>query len=255
MTLQQHFAAAGRRLLVPYVTGGITPDWTDYLLAYQDAGADAIEIGLPFSDPMLDGATVQAASDRALRRGTTVETILADLAAVRPALTVPLIAMTYTNPVVRRGAAPFCRALADAGIAALILPDAPVDEYPELADAARAAGVEQVLLAAQSTRPDRLAEICRRSSGFVYAVSVMGTTGERDALTEPARDLVLRVKQQTTLPVLLGFGIAGRAHAAAAARYADGVVVGAALVRRILDGATPAQLSTVVGEVRAGLDG
>ena len=89
-------------------------------------------------------------------------------------------------------------ALADAGIGGLIVPDAPVDEYPELADAARAAGVEQVLLAAQSTRPDRLAEICRRSSGFVYAVSVMGTTGERDTLTEPARELVLRVKQQTT---------------------------------------------------------
>lgn len=255
MTLQSRFQAAGRKLLVPYVTGGVTGDWTDHLLACQAAGADAIEIGLPFSDPVLDGAVIQRASDRALARGTTVETILTDLAAVRPALTVPLIAFSYANLVVRRGFAPFCAALVAAGVTGLIVPDAPVDEVEELAVAARAAGVELVLLAAPSTRPDRLAEICRRSNGFVYAVSVMGTTGERAELAASAEQLVRRLKQHTQLPVLLGFGIAGREHAAQAARFADGVAVGAAVMRRILDGASPAQVGALVGEVRAGLDG
>src|SRR5689334_21212145 len=115
-----------RPLLVPYVTGGITPDWTDYLLAYQDAGADAIEVGLPFSDPMLDGATIQQASDRALARGATTDAILAGLRAVRPRIRVPLIVMTYANLVLRR---PDCaRRLRDAGVTGLIVPDLPVDE-------------------------------------------------------------------------------------------------------------------------------
>jgi tryptophan synthase alpha chain len=243
----------GKRL-VAYVTGGITPDWTDNLLAYQDAGADAIEIGLPFSDPMLDGAVIQRASDAALARGVTVSSILADIAAVRAAVRVPLIAMTYTNLVVRRGYAPFTAALAAAGVTGLIVPDLPVDECDELAEAAQQAGVELTLLAAPSTRPDRLARIAARSRGFVYAVSVMGTTGERRELSASAQALCQRLKALTDLPVLLGFGIAGREHAAQAAQFADGVVVGAALMRRVLDGASPAQVGALVGEVRAGLD-
>jgi tryptophan synthase alpha chain len=253
--LRSHFAAAGRKLLVPYVTGGITADWTDYLLACQAAGADAIEVGLPFSDPALDGPVIAQASERALARGVTVETILADLTAVRAAITVPLIAFGYANLVVRRGVRPFCAALAAAGVAGLIVPDLPVDEAGELADAAREAGVELVLLAAPSTRPDRLGRICRDSSGFVYAISVMGTTGERERVADSAEALVRRLKSLTDLPVLLGFGIAGRGQAAQAARFADGVAVGAAVMRRVLDGASPAQLRSFVGEVRAGLDG
>jgi tryptophan synthase alpha chain len=254
MTLQSHFAATGRKLLAPYLTGGITADWTDYLLACQAAGADAIEVGLPFSDPSLDGPTIAEASDRSLARGTTVESILADLTAVRDAITIPLVAFTYANLVVRRGIRPFCAALAAAGVSGLIVPDAPLDEAGELAAAARDEGIELVLLAAPSTRPDRLARICRDSSGFVYAISVMGTTGERQSLAGSAETLVRRLKALTDLPVLLGFGIAGRDQAAQAARFADGVAVGAAVMRRVLDGATPAQLQAFVGEVRAGLD-
>ncbi len=255
MTLQSHFQAADRKLLVPYITGGVTADWTGYLLACQAAGADAIEVGLPFSDPMLDGVVIQQASDRALARGTTVDTILADLAAVRTALTIPLIAFTYTNLVVRRGCGPFCELLRAHGFAGLIVPDLPVDEADELADAAGAAGIELVLLAAPSTPPDRLRRICLRSKGFVYAVSVMGVTGERAALAGSARVLATQLKALTDLPVLLGFGIAGREQAAQAGEWADGVAVGAALMRRVLDGASPAQLGALVGEVRAGLDG
>jgi tryptophan synthase alpha chain len=247
-------ADVGHKLLAPYVTGGITADWTDYLLAYQAAGADAVEIGLPFSDPMLDGAVIQQASDRALARGVTVESILADVSAVRAAVHLPLVAMTYTNLLVRRGYAQACAALVAAGFSGLIVPDLPVDECDELAEAAAAAGLDLTLLAAPATRPDRLARICARSRGFIYAVSVMGTTGERAELAASARVLVGRLKGMTELPVLLGFGIAGREQAVEAAEFADGVIVGAALMRKVLDGASPAQLGALVGEVRAGLD-
>ena len=245
---------AGRGLLVPYLTGGVTADWTDYLPAYQAAGADAIEIGLPFSDPMLDGTTIQQASHDALARGATVATILADLTRIADAVTVPLIAMTYANLVVHHGSAPFCAMLRAAGITGLIVPDLPVDEADELSAVAVAAGVDLVLLAAPSTRPDRLAEICRRSRGFVYAVSVMGTTGERATLADSARVLATAVKTRTDLPVLLGFGVADRVQAAQAGRWADGVVVGAALMRRVLDGASPASVGAALADIRLGLD-
>jgi tryptophan synthase alpha chain len=268
--------------LNPYLTAGITPDWIDYLLAFQEAGADGVEIGLPFSDPMLDGATIQQASDQALRRGVTIASILDDLTAVRDQVRIPLFAMTYANLVFHgdhsttglltagaaagtadpvRGTTPsrggpenFCRRLAAAGIAGLIVPDVPVDEVDRLEAAAAAAGIDLVLLAAPVTPPDRLAEIGARSRGFIYAVSVMDTTGERDALATSAAPLAARLKAVTDLPVLLGFGISTPAQAATAVRVADGVVIGAALMRRVLDGASPDDLRAEVAEFRAALD-
>ena len=240
--------------LNPYVTGGITDDWTDYLLAYQEAGADAIEIGLPFSDPVLDGVTIQQASDRALARGATVAGILRDVAAVRDRLHVPLIAMTYANLVGHPGEAVFCERLAAAGFRGLIVPDLPVDEAATLEAATRAAGIDLILLVAPVTPDDRLAEIVTRGGGFLYAVSVMGTTGVRDRLADSAATLAARVKAITDRPVLIGFGISGPAQAAEAARVADGVVVGAALMRRVLDGATPDDLFEDVAALRSALD-
>ncbi|WP_322787768.1 tryptophan synthase subunit alpha [Hamadaea tsunoensis] len=241
-----------RKLFLPYVTGGVVPQWTDHLLALQDAGADAIEVGLPFSDPMLDGAVVQRASDQAIARGATVDAILADLDRIRGDLRVPLIAFTYTNLVERRGADRFCAMLREHGFGGLILPDLPVDEAgPVLA---AAGDLDLVQLAAPATPPDRLERICATSRGFVYAVSVMGVTGERDTLTAEAYGLAGRLKALTDLPVLLGFGISGREQARQAGAVADGVAVGAAVMRRILDGATPADLGTLATEIRAGLD-
>ncbi|WP_051809730.1 tryptophan synthase subunit alpha [Actinoplanes subtropicus] len=243
--------AGGGKALVPYITGGISADWTEYLLAYAAAGADAIEIGLPFSDPMLDGVTIQRASDRALGRGTTVEAILRDVAGV--SVGVPLIAMTYANLVFRAGPASFCRRLVAAGITGLIVPDLPVDEAAAVARAAEEAGVALTLLAAPVTPGERLAEIGARSRGFVYAVSLMGTTGERDTLDDAATRLATRVKAVTDLPVLIGFGVSTPAQAAAAAAVADGVVVASALMRRVLDGATPDELGRDVAALRAAL--
>jgi tryptophan synthase alpha chain len=244
----------GAKRLNPYLTGGITADWTDYLLAYQQAGADGIEIGLPFSDPVLDGATIQEASDRALARGATVAGILRDVAAVRGRMTIPLIAMTYANLVFRAGAGDFCRQLAGAGFSGLIVPDLPVDEAAGVEAAARDAGLDLIMLVAPVTPDDRLAEIVTRGGGFLYAVSVMGTTGERDRLAGSAGELTARVRAITDRPVLIGFGISGPAQAAEAARVADGVVVGAALMRRVLDGATPGDLRDDVAALRSALD-
>jgi tryptophan synthase alpha chain len=239
---------AGRPLLVPYVTGGITADWTELLLAYQDSGADAIEVGLPFSDPMLDGPTIQEASDRALARGATVESILADLAATP--LRVPVVVMTYANIILRAG----IPALAAAGVSGLIVPDLPLDESAGLAAAAAGAGIDLVLLAAPSTPDDRLRRICAHSRGFVYAISVMGTTGERAALAGSAATLATRVKAVTDLPVLIGFGVSTPAQAAAAAHAGDGAVIASALMRRVLDGATAGELAADVAAYRAALD-
>ncbi|GGL11473.1 tryptophan synthase subunit alpha [Mangrovihabitans endophyticus] len=240
--------------LVPYVTGGITANWTDYLLAYQDSGADAVEVGLPFSDPMLDGATLQQASDRALARGTRLDGVLADLAAVRDRLTVPVVVMTYANPVVRLGVVEFCRRLAEAGASGLIVPDVPVDELGSLESVAAVAGIDLVLLAAPSTSAGRLREICARSRGFVYAVSTMGVTGERTALDDGALTLASRAREASDLPVLLGFGVSTPAQAARACRAADGVVVASALMRKVLEGAGPDRLARIVADFRAAMD-
>ncbi|GAA0330995.1 tryptophan synthase subunit alpha [Actinoallomurus spadix] len=243
----------GRTLLMPYVTGGITPDWTAYLRAFAEAGADAIEVGLPFSDPTLDGVTIQEASHAALARGTSVRGILADLAALgEPA--VPLVASTYYNLVLRDGPEAFCAALRAAGVSGLIVADLPVDEAGELAGVAAAAGVDLALLASPATPEPRLAEIAARSRGFVYAVSLMGTTGERAALAASATTTAERIRRGTDRPVLLGFGVSTAEQAVAAARGADGVVIGAALMRQVLDGAGPDDVGAFLAKIRRALD-
>jgi tryptophan synthase alpha chain len=238
--------------LVPYLTGGIRPDWTRYLVEYERNGATAIEIGLPFSDPILDGPTIQEASDRALRRGVSVASVLSDVSEI--SVNIPLIAMTYYNLVLHQGPDRFCRDLAAAGITGLIVPDLPVDEAGTLGEAAATNGVDLIMLAAPSTPADRLAEIADRSRGWIYAISVMGTTGERDQVAEDGRRLARELRELTDKPVLLAFGISRPEHAVAAAEVSDGVVIGAALMRRILDGGEPAELGGLLGEFREALD-
>lgn len=249
----------GRKLLMPYVTGGVSPDWTDYLHAFGEAGADAIEVGLPFSDPTVDGATIQEASDVALARGATVRGILADLAGLGhgadgSGLGVPLVASTYYNLVLRDGPKEFCYALRRAGVSGLIVPDLPLEEAGELEAAATAADVDLVLLASPATPPIRLEEIARRSRGFVYAVSLMGTTGERTTLADSAASLAVRIKARTDLPVLLGFGISTPEQAREATTDADGIIVGAGVMRQVLDGAGPNDISAYLTAMRHAID-
>jgi tryptophan synthase alpha chain len=244
--------AAGRSLLVPYVTGGLDDDWLDVVGAIAASGADAVEIGIPFSDPVMDGPTIQAASQQALARGATPASIIAEAAKLDAG--VPLLVMTYVNLAGHMGYRRFAAALAEAGIAGAILPDLPLDELGPWAEAADGAGVETVLLAAPTTPDDRLAAICERSRGFVYGVSLMGVTGERASLAEQAAEMGRRAKAVTDRPVLLGVGISTPEQAAAASQFADGVVVGSALVRRLLDGGGIDAAATFVGELRAALD-
>ncbi|MFI5372463.1 MAG: tryptophan synthase subunit alpha [Candidatus Eisenbacteria bacterium] len=216
------------------------------------AGADAIEIGIPFSDPVMDGLTIQEASRRALDLGATPAGIIRDAATLD--VDVPLVVMTYTNPVAHMGFRRFAAALSAAGIAGALLPDLPVDELDGWADAADAHDVETVLLAAPTTPDDRLAAICERSRGFVYGVSLLGVTGERTNLASQAAEMGRRLKAATDKPVLLGVGISTPEQAVEAAGYADGVIVASALMTRVLRGGGPDAVGELVGEFRTALD-
>jgi tryptophan synthase alpha chain len=265
MNLENHLRAqreAGRKLLVPYVTGGLGTAWLDVVRAVADAGADAIEIGIPFSDPVMDGRIIQEASRRAIEIGATPSGIITELAKVD--IAVPLVVMTYYNPVQHFGHARFATSLITSGIDGAIIPDLPLDELtgrpgsngtePSWSDAADEAGVETVLLAALTTPEDRLAAICARSRGFVYGVSLLGVTGERDKLSGGALEMGRRLKAATDKPVLLGVGLSTPEQAVEASSVADGVIVGSALVRRLLEGGGPEQAGALVADFRAGLD-
>jgi tryptophan synthase alpha chain len=242
----------GRKLLVPYVTGGLRDDWVAILSSMADAGADAIEVGLPFSDPMMDGPTIQEASLRALQRGTTPTSVLAELRSLEAP--VPLVVMTYCNLVLRAGTKRFASQLAGAGVRGAIVPDLPLEESAEWEADATGDAVETVLLAAPVTPDDRLAVICEHSHGFVYGVNLMGVTGERDNLSKSSSVLAKRLKAATDKPVIMGLGIASPAQAVAAAEHSDGVVVGSALMRAALEGASPGEVGELVGAIRAALD-
>ncbi len=255
MNLEKEFRAkrdAGRKLLVPYVTGGLGGRWTDVVRAVADAGADAIEVGIPFSDPVMDGTTIQEASQRALEIGATPAGIISELKTID--VHVPLVVMTYYNPVAHAGHERFANALKASGVDGAIVPDLPLDELGSWAVAADAADIETVLLAAPNTTGERLAAICARSRGFVYGVALMGVTGERDHLTKQAGTMGARCKAATDRPVLLGVGISNASQAVEAASSADGVIVGSALVRRLLDGGGPDEAAAFVAQLRAGLD-
>jgi tryptophan synthase alpha chain len=225
---------AGGRAFVPYATGGLPAVTPDFLRGLEAAGADAVEVGIPFSDPVMDGPVIQEASRRALEAGTTVAAVL-DL--VREArLTVPAVVMTYLNPVMAMGREPFLDRAGDSGVAAVIVPDLPVDEADEWRSEASDRGVETVFLAAPGTGGERLATIARASRGFVYCVSTYGVTGERGELSGSAQELVASLRPLTDRPLLVGVGIGTPGQAAAACSFADGVVVGTALVRPVLEG-------------------
>jgi tryptophan synthase alpha chain len=242
----------GSKLLIPYVMGGMTDDWVEVLQAVVAAGADAVEVGIPFSDPMMDGPVIQEASVRSLARGTTPQTVIDGIA--RAGIGVPVVVMTYYNLVYRAGHHRMARTLASAGIKGAILPDLPLEELGPWAEEADGAGVATVLLVAPSTPAERVRRICERCRGFVYAVARMGVTGEQVALSGGAAEVAGRVRAVTDLPVCIGVGISTPGQAVEACRVADGVVVGSAIVRRLLDGGGSEAAASFVGELRAALD-
>jgi tryptophan synthase alpha chain len=244
--------ADGRKLLVPYLTGGLGTDWVETVRAVAEAGADAIEIGIPFSDPVMDGPIIQEASEKALRAGASPQSVLDQLRDHDAG--VPLVVMTYYNIAFHMGHERFAAALGDAGVAAAILPDLPLEESGEWGVAADAAGIETVMLAAPTAPDERLPRVCARARGFVYAVGLLGVTGERDALASSATIIAQRLKDVTDKPVLIGVGISNAEQAVEASQVADGVVIGSAVVRRMLAGEGPLGVAAFVAEVRAALD-
>jgi len=244
--------AAGAKLLVPYVTAGLGQDWPAVVEAVVAAGADAVEVGIPFSDPVIDGPVIQEASAKALAAGATPGGIIDALSRLRPGA--PMAVMTYYNLIFRGGHRRMASLLAEAGVAGAILPDLPLDESDDWTAAADHFGVETVMLAAPTTTDARLVAICERSRGFVYGIGLMGVTGERSALAASASVMAKRLKAVTDKPVLIGVGISTPAQAVEACLEADGVAVGSALVRRLLDGGGPEGAAELVGEFRAALD-
>ncbi len=244
---------AGQKGLVPYVTGGMQPDWLEVVRALADAGADAIEVGIPFSDPVMDGPVIQRASEQALADGATPQGLIEELAGVDAG--VPIAVMTYYNPVMRAGEHRFASSLAAAGIAGAIVPDLPLEELAPWENAAHEVGVETILLAAPTADDDRLRRICARAAGFVYGVGLLGVTGERSELADSATTIAGRLQPLTDLPVLVGVGVSTPEQAVQVCEVADGVVVGSALVRRLLEGCGPIGAAEFVGELRRAVDG
>jgi tryptophan synthase alpha chain len=225
---------AGGRAFVPYVTGGYPGVDALLLRRLATAGADAIEVGIPFSDPVMDGGVIQEASAEALRAGARVQDVFT---MIRDAATeVPVAVMTYVNPVYRHGITAFLDDAGAAGVAGVIVPDLPVDEFAELEGAAAARNIDAVLLAAPGTRDERFAEIGRRSRGFVYCVATYGVTGARDHLEGTAAAVIAGLRPHTDLPLLVGVGIGSPEQAIQACAFADGVVVGSALMSRVVAG-------------------
>jgi tryptophan synthase alpha chain len=227
--------AKGGRALVPYFTAGDPSLEVTRQLVEEAAarGADVIELGLPFSDPLADGPTIQRAGARALAGGVSLAKLLPVVAGLRGQVAPPLVLMTYLNPLHRYGLEAAVRDCAEAGFSGLIVPDLPLEESAPTSRAARGAGLDLVQLAAPTTGPARLRRIARASRGFVYLVALTGITGERTELPPDLVALVRDLRAVTTRPVCVGFGISTPAHVAEVVRYADGAIVGSAIVRLV----------------------
>jgi tryptophan synthase alpha chain len=251
--------AEGRAALMPYLMGGF-PDHetaTAIARAYADAGADLIELGVPFSDPLADGPTIHAADTAALAGGATLESVLGTCAAVGDR--VPVALMVYANMVLATGAVEFAELAATAGASGVIVPDLPLEEQGEIREALGERGLALIPLVAPTTPPERRARICAGAEGFVYLVSTVGVTGERKELPPELTDLIGAAKREASIPVAVGFGISTPEQAASVGSLADGVIIGTRLVRAVADAAGSDAAVTAVADflraTRAALSG
>lgn len=222
-------------------------------LATLTSGADLVEVGLPHSDPVLDGPAIQAADDIALRGGVRIADVIGTVREAYRATGKPILVMSYWNPIDRYGAERFCGELAEAGGAGCILPDLPVQESAHWRESAARHSLATVFVAAPSTTDSRLRELTAAGTGFVYASSLMGVTGVRENLSAAASSLVRRIRAITELPVCVGVGISNAVQAAGVAGFADGVIVASALVKAILDAPVPAAGVAAVADLTAEL--
>ncbi len=227
--------ARGERALIPFVTAG-DPDLAttqSLVLALAEAGADLIEIGIPFSDPLGDGPVIQRANERALRSGASLRRVLELVKALRPQVEVPLVLMGYANPILAMGEQSFAEAASAVGVDGVIVVDLPPEEGESLFGALAGTGVDGILLAAPTTQPPRLAMLAERTQGFLYYVSLTGVTGARSELARGVEESVREIRACSDVPVCVGFGVSTAEHVREVGRFADGVVVGSALIEVI----------------------
>ncbi|MFO5527436.1 MAG: tryptophan synthase subunit alpha [Cuspidothrix sp.] len=229
--------------LIPFITAG-DPDLETTAKALQvldHAGADMIELGVPYSDPLADGPVIQAAATRALQRGTTLEQVLEMLKEISPSLRSPIILFTYYNPILHRGVDKFLEKIKEAGVSGLVVPDLPLEEAAGLLKPASEVGIDLTLLVAPTSSPERIEAIARASQGFIYLVSVTGVTGIRTEMHTRVGDLLQQIRNVTDKPIGVGFGISDPQQARQVQAWgADAAIVGSAVVKRLAEG-TPEQ--------------
>ncbi len=229
--------------LIPFITAG-DPDLATTATALKTldaAGADLIELGVPYSDPLADGPVIQAAATRALAQGVKLDDVIQMVAEVSPQIKAPIILFTYYNPILNRGIHPFLSQIAAAGVKGLVVPDLPLEEAEELLVPAAEIGIEVILLVAPTSSQERIIAIAAKSQGFIYLVSVTGVTGVRSGLESRVGDILTNLRNVTDKPIAIGFGISAPEHARQVQQWgADGVIVGSAMVKRLAEG-TPAE--------------
>jgi tryptophan synthase alpha chain len=236
--------------LIPFITAG-DPDLkttAQALRVLDQSGADIIELGVPYSDPLADGPTIQAAATRALQRGVRLDDVLDMVKDVTPDLNAPIVLFAYYNPILNRGIESFLKQIADVGVKGLVVPDLPLEEAESLLKPAAEIGIEVVLLVAPTSPQQRIEAIARQSQGFIYLVSVTGVTGMRDQIESRVQDILQQIRTLTDKPIGVGFGISQLEQAQQVKAWgADAVIVGSAFVKRLADG-TPEQGLSAIGE-------
>jgi tryptophan synthase alpha chain len=246
----------GHKALIAYLTVGYpNPGATgEVATILTDAGCDIIELGIPFSDPLADGATIQKASYQALRQGVSPQACLDVVRRLRQRITTPLVFMSYYNPILSFGLEAFCRASAEAGVDGLIVPDLPPEEGAELEVSTRQHKLDLVYLLTPASTEERISLVAERSQGFIYLVSLTGVTGARQALPPELEGFVRRVRQRTSKPLCVGFGVSNPKQAGRVAQVADGVIVGSRLLELINEDASLSSLKATVLSLREALD-
>ena len=242
--------AQGTPGLVTYVTAGDPdlPRTEGILRALDRAGADVLEVGVPFSDPLADGPVIQRATERALAAGTTLSGVLDMIARIRDDIRAPIVVFSYANPILRLGAERFADRARDAGVDGVLVLDLPIEEADEFRNMLTQRGIDTILLLSPTTTDERLRKAASLGSGFLYAISRLGVTGARDQVAEGAQEMVERIRRASDLPVALGFGISKPEHVRDVGRWADAAVVGSALVSVIADAGASSDLNSRVEE-------
>jgi tryptophan synthase alpha chain len=249
------FARANHTALIPYITVGYPTVATTLKIVplLANNGCDIVELGIPFSDPLADGTTIQRASYEALRQGVTPRVCLEVAQELRRQVKIPLVFMTYYNPVLKFGLEQFCSECVRAGIDGLIIPDLPPEEGEELEKSTRRQGLDLIYLLSPASTEERIELVARKSCGFIYLVSLTGVTGTRDKLPEELENFVARVRERTEKPLCVGFGVSTPEQARRVAKVADGVIVGSRIIQLMEEDTTFASLKAFASSLREAL--